>query len=310
MKRRLPLGLLAGLLLASGCSPVDGENQARCGSKPPTWSVPAGATPFATRADCSVDITAQQAWPNRALEQPALTADEHARACAAVAACTPLDPASDTDGARRDLLALCARFDLGFLWEERAVPTDGKNERWAVEARAAIAAHGDCAAINAASTPRPAGLTCEEGGCYSSWKQLKVTCAADVATIEADGVISTRDCAGAFAACDPASPTGCTDRLPTPCMHPARDRCDGDVRLGCDGAGRVSFHDCARVPGGHCQEGPGGGACAYPDAGACDGKAPPTCEGDTLAICQGGQEIAVDCEALGFSGCTSGSCFP
>ncbi len=132
-----------------------------------------------------------------------------------------------------------------------------------------------------------------------------MTCNGSVATLTSGTYAVTRDCAHALAKCDPASPTGRTDRHPTGCVHPAKDRCDGDVRIGCDGTGRLSFHDCTRVPGGKCQQVGSALECVYPDNNS---FFPPTCNGNVLTTCVFGTPVDIDCTALGLSRCATGYC--
>jgi hypothetical protein len=262
------------------------------------------------RADGTVDITPAEAWPNRGQEQAPLSADELAQACSLLAACVDVDlsKGGTEDSARQLLLAVCIKPSQSYFWEERAVPTQGKNERWTYEARELIANKG-CNALTQSSTPRAEQIQCEEVGCWwqSSTEPIPtVSCNGNLATFVAGSTTVTRDCAAAFATCDIASPTGCTDRAPTACQHPAKDRCDGDIRIGCDGTGRVSFHDCSRVPGGKCAtDATGAVGCVYPET-TC--SAPSGCNGDILTLCVLGQNVDVDCKALGLSGCANGYC--
>jgi hypothetical protein len=284
--------------------PVGCPEGERCDSSQPLGPV------HGLRSDGTVDVTADEAWPNRPTEPPPLSAEELAQACARLAACTPVDPDTGTvDDARRMLLALCVDPIQAYFWEERAVPTSSKNERWTFEARAILASTGDCNAVVDTSTQRPDEIVCQEDGCW--WFSLTkpiptVTCNGDVALLATVDASFTRDCSRAFAKCDESSPTGCTDRPPVACEHPASDRCDGAVRIGCDGEGRVSFHDCGRVPGGTCGEVGDGLGCVYPTSSAC--TAGPQCTGDTLSLCVFGEAVNVDCKALGMAACANGRC--
>ncbi len=297
-------------VIALGCGSTSGDPSCPsgklCNSGKPSGPV------YGLRADGTVDITTTEVWPNRQPESAPLSADELARACAALAACVEVEPpdVGTVEDSRRLLLAICIKPEQSYFWEERAVPTIKKNERWSFEARAILAAGGDCQAVLAVSTERAAEITCEEVGCWWASKSLpipEVTCAGDVATLQTAGRTITRDCSRAFATCANESPTGCTDRAPVACEHPAKDRCDGSVRLGCDGTGRVSFHDCSRVPGGTCADTADGPGCVYPNDSTCP-AVPYGCNGSMLSLCVLGTAVELDCIALGFAGCTSGVC--
>jgi hypothetical protein len=276
-----------------------------CDSGQPTGPV------HGLRADGTVDITPAEAWPNRQTEPAPLSADELARACVALATCIDVDPPNQgtIEDTRRLLQAICLQPSQSYFWEERAVPTVDKNERWTFEARAILASGGGCPAVLATTTARAEEIHCEEAGCWWSSPDKPVptvTCAGDVATLETAGTTVTRDCSRAFASCDPDSATGCTDRAPVGCEHPASDRCDESVRLGCDGTGRVSFHDCSRVAGGQCLDGVDGPTCVYPNE-TCT-TLPAGCKGDTVEVCAMGTLVDVDCIALGLAGCNAGLC--
>jgi hypothetical protein len=303
--------IIACALFSSACGSSDDDPQSAC----PSGAVCDSGTPAGPdrglRADGTVDITPAEAWPDRGVEPAPLSAEELARACVALAACIEVDPSEggSEDDTRRLLQAICVRPSQSYFWEERAVPTVNKNERWTFEARAIIAAAGGCQAALTATTERLPEIYCEEVGCW--WRSLNkpvpaVSCAGDVATLVTAGETSTRDCSRAFASCDSSSATGCSDRAPVGCEHPAKDRCDGNIRIGCDGTGRVSFHDCARVPGGQCADGPDGPTCVYPDE-TCP-TPPASCVGDALQVCAMGALVDVDCTALGLSGCSDGLC--
>src|SRR4029078_4079160 len=110
----------------------------------------------------------------------------------------------------------------------------------------------DCAAVNACLSTREVDLYCEEDGCRPRDNvPFAVACDGTIATMTKSGVTGKRDCALALAACDPKSPTGCTDRHFSSCPEGGvrSDHCDGDVRLGCDGGNQVSYRDCARLGG-------------------------------------------------------------
>jgi hypothetical protein len=255
------------------------------------------------RADGTVDVTAEQLWPGRQPEPAPLAAAEHGEACAVLAGCI-----GKTEAERWELLKLCLQPLHGYFWEERAVPTVDKNERWSYEARALLAIKTDCAAVEALSTPAPAGQICEEAGCW--WKYVEkptVSCQGTVATLSWQGTSFARDCSHAFAKCDAASQTGCTDRLPTGCIPGSADRCDGDVRIGCDGTGKVSFHDCSRIEGATCAD-PGDGrlGCVVSPGSECK-PGTYSCEAEAVVLCVSGKKVSVSMTALGVSSCTAGA---
>ncbi len=283
-----------------------------------------GGTPVGLDSHGRVDVTAAQAWPDRGAEPPAPTPQQLADACALISACEvdgngkPLTDdvlAADTQSCANGTSTRSAK-------EERVIPQAGLNERFAFEARAALAGAPGCATIRALETARPAQILCQEDGCW--WESPvppppqccqpvpTVTCAGEVATVVTTGLTFTRDCTRAFAKCDPTSSTGCNDRRPVACDSKGTDRCDADVKLGCDSDGRVSFHDCARYPGGHCDDSDpsavkcdtGASACAMKPSG-CDATNP-----KLLDVCVGGNSVVVDCEALGLGACTNGHCAP
>lgn len=303
------LWLLVPVLALTACSSTDDGS-------PPASQCPAGevcdsslelGTPHAKRADGSVGVSVEEAWPNRPLEPDALSAQELAAACSALAACVELPDGEDEEQTRQLYAALCLDASTSYFWEERAVPALAKSERWTFEAREILKATS-CEGALAAGTPRRQEINCEEAGCWWTSPSLpipEVTCSGEVATLTTGGQSFTRDCARALTSCSETSPTGCTDRAPVACEHPAKDRCDGAVRLGCDGTGKVSFHDCSRVPGGTCGEREDGSlGCIYPKEG-CD--ALPTCDGDTLTLCALGESVTVACGDFGLT-CSGGRC--
>ena len=315
--------VLAAAVTLAGCSTSDSSSRSRCprGMRCDSSQLP--GTVHAKRADGSVGVSVDQAWPDRPPEAEPLTGLELAQACTVQAACADIEQpdAGTIEGIRRIALALCAQPGIdaapgagpgSYFWEERAVPQMDSNERWTFEARELIKHGASCDDVRAIKSERPKEIRCEEAGCWwtSPDKPIpSVSCSGEVATLSSAGQTFQRDCARSFTRCDEASPTGCTDREPVACEHPAADRCDGSIRLGCDGNGRVTLRDCSRIPGGTCGQVEDGLGCVYPDAGQCDPGAA-TCEGESLRICVFGKSELVDCRALGLGACQNGLCPP
>jgi hypothetical protein len=258
--------------LALGCSSPERERK-RPGP-PPIGPGPHGA----------IASSAAEAWPD-APALPPLAAEDVASACLAWARCNG-DVATLAGSCVRDMLVFSA---------ERAIPITfllaGFNERVESFVPCVLAAPDDCSAVEACLTPRLGAIVCQEDGCLAQYR-YSVTCEGSVARLETSGNPIYRDCALAFAQCDPESHTGCTDRPFSQC-DPAlgrADRCDGDIRLGCDGKGQVSYRDCSRL-GGSCQD----GACVYPTT-----LEPPCatgstrCSGGALEICVTGEVVSVE----------------
>lgn len=260
-----------GLLSLAGCSVEPDE---------PGPTGPVG--PVAT--------TALEAWPE-APSAPPLSRQQLARACASWVACR-------VDASDPVMVEICV---AALEWSgERAIPISktwldpfgDANERVEFFAACVLDATS-CSTVGACLTPREVELYCEEGGCRSN-REYQVTCEGSIARMtDASGKTVERDCARALAACDVASPTGCTDRHPSQCPAPPPqpDRCDGDVRLGCDGARQISYRDCSRL-GGQCAQGTDGlGRCSY-GAEVCDQSA--RCDGGQLSLCVLGQPTTID----------------
>lgn len=308
MKRRIAL-LLVPAFAGFGCLSIGDPSGPTCPEGATCDSSSIAGPVYGLRADGTPDLTVQQAWPNRPAEPDPLDAKELATACAAIASCIDATQLSTQEGidTRHLYQALCLEVSSSYFWEERAVPTSDKNERWTFEAHEILKATS-CAEVLGAGTPRAPEIVCEEGGCWWSSADLPiptVSCNGSVATLTTTGKTITRDCARALTTCNETSPTGCDDRAPVACEHPAKDRCDGDIRLGCDGSGKVSFHDCSRIPGGTCGAREDGSlGCIYPTEG-CDTL--PTCDGSSLSICSLGETVAVDCQSIGV-GCADGLC--
>ncbi len=308
MKLRNAL-LLVPALVSFGCFTNSDPAPSRCPEGQVCDSSTLVGDAHGIRADGTPDVSVEQAWPNRPAEPAPPDAKELATACAAIASCIDVgDVSAQEDVETRQLYqALCLDVSGSYFWEERGVPTSGKNERWTFEA-AQILKATSCVDVLLAGTPRADEIVCEEAGCWWSSPDLPiptVTCNGDVATLTTMGKTIVRDCSRALTTCSETSPTGCNDRAPVACEHPAKDRCDGAIRIGCDGSGKVSFHDCSRVPGGTCGTRDDGKiGCIYP-SGSCDSL--PSCDGSSLSLCSLGEAVAVDCQAFGAS-CTEGVC--
>jgi hypothetical protein len=240
---------------------------------------------------------ANEAWPDAPTGLPVLTRDELLRACATAGACDPEVMGWDLD-TRLGLVEICVD-DLIFS-AERAIPISKwghRNERAEFWVRCVLDHETDCSAVSQCATDRDARIDCQEDGC-SSEEELIVSCTGTVATLKGESGSKNRDCARAFASCDPESPTGCTDRHYSACPADIskKDRCDGDIRLGCDQLDQVSYHDCSRL-GGTCGTAPDGSQdCVYPGPKSADcGENPlrASCDGSTLSACVLGARVQV-----------------
>ena len=256
------------------------------------------------RDDGRVDVTAEEAWPDRPPRPLPLEPRAVAEACAALAAC--INSSSIESGvylfgsesaARVDAQSVCPFgriLPLGVNAAARVIPMDQFNESWDFLLRAVLDARGDCPRINRAMSERPSHIECQEDGCYATARHA-VTCNGDVAAFDQSSTL-TRDCSRSATRCSETSPTGCTDRALVRCTCGAKDRCDGDIKLGCDSCGFVSYHDCA-WNGGHCEETTEGARCVAPfDSSTCVGGA--TCNGSSLSLCTAGGVVDVDCSAI------------
>lgn len=250
------------------------------------------------RSDGRVDISAAEAWPERAEEPPPLTPEQTADACAALASCDDFQFETVRGSALLTvtpytLLTSCLAGGLnGYSTEERAIPIDGYDERLGFLLRAVLAKNGDCAAIRTVLTRSRVNRECQEDGCWVNGEPPRVHCEGDVAVFD-NG--SRRDCSRAYARCAVSSPTGCTDRPLLGCPVGASDRCDGNVKLGCDSCGYVTFRDCG-WSGGRCVQTAEGAVCEDA-ARECDTI--PACEGNSLMECVSGKAMAVDCTRFG-----------
>ncbi len=288
------LGLIAvagGALFSSACvvTSSDGGNVGGAG----------GAGGVATNPVGPVASNASEAFPDKPASAPVLTAKDIIKACATEVACDMSGPKHTPHDRMAGVLA-CVEY---VTWSaERAIPMSGlvhDNERAEYYVSCLDQHAGDCSSVAACRSGRASDIYCEEDGCRGP-EGASVSCQGTVATI--DG--ASRDCALAYATCDPSSPTGCTDRHFTSCPagSPHVDRCDGNVRLGCDSSGQVSYRDCSRM-GGRCGTLPDGHqGCIYTegsaDAGCADGSRLPACSGVKLSACVNGRLVSADAAAL------------
>lgn len=284
----LPLAALA--LLSSACGSQTNYVASGSGGADGGFSMP-------------VAHNAGEAFPDKPASVPVLTAEDIVRACALRIGCTTLPP---TQSGRLAREAGCIYF---VIWSaERAIPISSWplwywNERAGYFVRCTLRSAGDCRAIGACGTSRLFDMYCEEDGCDASLG-APFTCDGSVASIQTDGGVVTRDCARAYARCDPSSVTGCTDRHFTACPPGGTkaDHCDGNVRLGCDRLGYVSYHDCARM-GGICGVEPDGReGCIYnggkTDPRCQDLAVTPRCVGSKLEACALGQFVSLDAPGI------------
>lgn len=305
MKPALFFSVLPLFALLGACHGSPSEEEPAPALEPSTAPCPASVCrgpQRGKRPDGSVDITADEVWPSRPSEQPPLTASEQGEACAVLAGCY-----GKSDSEKLELLKLCLQPLYGAFWEERAVPTSEKNERWAFEAREVLARKSSCEAVLAVGTRAAQGMICEEAGCW--WRYVdkpQVRCDGDVATLSWHGQTHVRDCSRAFARCDASSQTGCTDRRPTACTPGSADRCDGAIRIGCDGSGKVSFHDCSRIEGATCGDTGGGSlGCVVKSAGECQVDTY-ACDAANVVLCVAGKKVSVPLAELGLGACVGG----
>lgn len=254
-----------------------------------------------------VASNAAEAWPTRPDNVPVLGRDDIAQGCAIAGACA-IGKQQPCDGGTCEITraeaVLLVDLCVGDIVRsaERAIPLTGFNqrqERAEFYVQCLLDHAGDCAAVDACATERE-GVGCQEDGCSASGT-YKVTCEGSIATLQQHAGTVTRDCARAYASCDPASPTGCTDRQFSRCPPEGTraDHCDGDVRLGCDGSDQVSYHDCSRL-GGTCGALPNGDeGCIYAGTdAACAGPNGAGCQGQQLAACVNGARVLVDAPTL------------
>src|SRR6187200_2418666 len=107
---RFAITVAAGVWL-TGCGTSDKSSNLPCpeGNRCDS-SVPRG-TVHAKRADGSVGVTVEEAWPGRPSEPEPLSGLELAEACVVQAACAEIDPpkTGTIEGIRRIQLSLCAQ---------------------------------------------------------------------------------------------------------------------------------------------------------------------------------------------------------
>ena len=228
---------------------------------------------------------AQEAWPTRPTNVPVLTREEIAGACAHWVACTLPENIGSGQG-----VGACVG---NVTWSlERAIPLSSLMEGFERPEFfvACVLGAADCTAVTGCFRPRGDNtIFCEEDGCRAAGGQeFAVTCSGNIASAESSETSFMRDCASAFAECDPESPTGCTDRLFTQCAPDDEpgDRCEGNIRLGCDSRGQVSYRDCERM----------GGTCGTNENGevGCNyGPPDPECAEGMLFIsrCEAGEAV-------------------
>lgn len=291
LQHKLGLIVFTGAaLLSSGCVVTTSDNGNTGGS------AGTGGTGGTTQNPVGpVAHNASEAFPDKPASVPVLTAKDIVQACATDVACS-MSGAKYTQQDRLTGIAMC--LDNVTWSAERAIPMSDlslKNERAEYYVGCVNQHAGDCSAVAQCSSGRNPDIACQEDGCRGP-SGAQVSCQGSVATV--DG--TPRDCSVAYAACDPSSPTGCTDRHYTACPAGGThaDHCDGNVRLGCDGAGQVSYHDCSRM-GGTCGTMPDGHqGCIYTegtaDPGCANNTKLPSCSGTTLAACVNGRLMTVD----------------
>lgn len=240
---------------------------------------------------------AAEAWPDAPLNVPPITEEEILSACSIAGSCSDevmnLSPES-----RTGVTDLCI-YDAVFS-AERAIPLSGflqNQERAELWVRCVLDHANDCGAVGKCRSERSSVVYCEEDGCRAK-EPLTVVCNGDVAELSGASGTWTRDCARAFASCDPESPTGCTDRHFSRCPKESSQvyRCDGNVRLGCDGAGQVSYRDCTRMGGACAAAADGSEGCVYPGALSpeCTGEQAlgASCDGGALSACVNGRRLS------------------
>jgi hypothetical protein len=241
---------------------------------------------------------ANEAWPKKSTTAPTITPEELVSACVEFTACGAGDPNAT------DPMISISYCVSQLIWSaERAIPASGLlkwNERIEHYVKCQLDHAGDCTAQKSCSSGRDSAIDCEEDGCRTSGGvKFAVTCDGSVAHLEGGTSTFDRDCALAYAECDVASPTGCTDRPFTACPPETstKDRCDGNIRLGCDGKGQVSYHDCSRLGGVCGTTSDGSEGCIYKEPA--DAQCPdekqlyPSCDGGTLSVCVNGARISV-----------------
>ncbi len=243
---------------------------------------------------------ATEAWPDRPSNVPVLGPEDIVRGCVELISCNPPVGSGGTPTFGMDFCISQVEWSA-----ERAIPMSNLmnyNERAEFVVTCLLAHVGDCNAQKQCWTGRDSAIYCEEDGCKALAK-LSVTCDGAIAHIKKNDSSFDRDCSRAYADCDAASPTGCTDRHFSVCPADGNhaDHCDGDVRLGCDGSGQVSYHDCSRM-GGTCGTSGTSQDCVYttpPDSGCTSPDVPgSSCQNGTLSACVKGKRVSVSAPGI------------
>lgn len=291
LKHKLGLIALAGVAVLSNACAASSSDGGNTGGSPGT---------SASNAVGRVAHDAKEAFTNKPASVPVLSAKDIAAACATDVACS-MSGEKTTKSDRMNGVALCVE---NVTWSaERAIPMSGfahDNERAEYFVGCVNQHANSCSSVLGCRTDRTSAVYCEEDGCRGA-AGAAVTCHGSVATLD-DG--SSRDCARAFAECDPSSPTGCTDRQFTACPadESRADHCEGNIRLGCDRNGQVSYHDCSRMGGTCGAKADGQHGCIYTegaaDVGCANGTRLPSCDGATLRVCVNGRLVSVSAPAL------------
>jgi hypothetical protein len=166
---------------------------------------------------------AAEAWPSRPGPLPKLDDGQIIQACIVYASCVHSEIAEPTDQLLSRIGDCMGNVAIS---AERAIPISGSprvayNERAEFFVSCVGSANRDCIVIQQCLSSRPEGLKCREDGCWDqSSTPYIATCNGTVATLTKGSKHFERDCARAYAECDPKSRTGCTDRPPSRCPLP------------------------------------------------------------------------------------------